>query len=176
MRTRVMLIRLVVLLVVASSGVLIRPENVTGNFLGPADQWPRCGLELQDVHPLFGGEAVLVEGSGACVIRVVRKGQEERYSLKLASDEALSLWKLCIGNDLLGVEVPQRVGVMDEARPEITLRNAAGQTRSVVKWARQKVQGFDSVYEALLKLVDKTETLKPGYEGKYEPGWKPPRV
>jgi hypothetical protein len=146
-------------------------RNPTAAFLGPDAQWPRCAVILNDIHPLWGGTAVILEGSGACVVRIVKQGQEKRFSLALTAEEARAFRGLCIENDLSTVEPPGRSGLPDQARPAIALRNAAGETRSVWKWDGDRVPRFDVVLEALKALAKKTEGLKPGFEGKHDRQW-----
>jgi hypothetical protein len=83
------------------------------------------------------------------------------------------LRKACIEADLLMVQIKDRPGMADEARPRIILRNAEGKTHELAKWAADKVSRFDQVYKTLLALRKKTEGVKPVYEGKYPRDWKP---
>jgi hypothetical protein len=63
--------------------------------------------------------------------------------------------------------------VPDEAHPEISLTNAAGESRKAAKWANDKALAFDKVYAVLVGISKRTAELKPEYEGKYDPTWKP---
>jgi hypothetical protein len=135
--------------------------SATAAFLGAEDQWPRCGIVLEDIQGLWGGTAIYLDTSGACLIRIVSGPNEKRFTLKLATEDTLALRKVCIEADLLSVQVKDRPGVPDEARPRIKLRNAEGKTHEVAKWANDKVPRFDQVYNALLALRKKTENLKP---------------
>lgn len=148
--------------------------NATATFLGPLSDWPKCKIALHDTQGLFGGRDVRVNGLRDCVISVVSRGlQEKRFRVSLIPEQTYVLRKLCIDGDLAALKIKDRPGLPDEARPEITLTNAAGETRSVAKWAGDKAPEFDAVYEALLAMVKKTEGKKPEYEGKYEPAEKP---
>ena len=165
------------LLVMLATGLAVQAAeepNATATFLGPEDQWSRCGIVLEDIQGLWGGTAVYVDGAGASLIRIVRGADEKRFTLKLATEETLALRKACIDADFLTVQVKERSGVPDEARPKITLRNAEGKTFAIVKWANDKVPRFDQVYNALLAFRKNVENLKPEYEGKRQQDWKPP--
>jgi len=150
--------------------------NATTAFLGPESQWPRCGIALQDIQGLWGGTAIYLEGSGVCLIRIVHHQNEKRFTLKLSLEETTALRKACIEADLLTVQIKDRPGMMDEARPRIILRNAEGKTHELAKWVSDAIPRFDQVYKPLLALRKKTENLKPKYEGEYQRDWKPVRV
>ncbi len=62
----------------------------------------------------------------------------------------------------------RRYGVPDEARLTITVVNAAGEGRSVAKWAGQKVERFDRIYAELLRLETQAQSVKTIYTGKYD--------
>lgn len=148
--------------------------NATARFLGSASQWSKCKIVLHDVQGLFGGRDICIDGLHDCIISLVSQGlQEKRFRMKLFPEETYVLRRLCIEGDLAALKIKERPGLPDEARPEITLTNAAGETCSVAKWAGDKVPEFDNVYEALMALERKTQNKKPEYEGKYEPAEKP---
>jgi hypothetical protein len=146
----------------------------TSDFLGPEEQWPECRIVLEDVQPLFGGTAIYLDGAGPCVIRIVDRGNEKRFRIKLSPETTLALRNVCIEADLLTVAIQDRPGVPDEAKPAIVLRNAKGETFTLAKWANDRVPRFDKVYKALLDLRKKTEGTKPEYDGKWQREWKPP--
>lgn len=148
--------------------------NATAKFLGSASAWPKCKIVLHDVQGLFGGRDICIDGLRECIISLVSHGlQEKRFRMKLFPEETYVLRRLCIEGDLATLKIKERPGLPDEARPEITLTNAAGETCSVAKWAGDKVPEFDNLYEALLALERKTGNKKPEYEGKYEPAERP---
>ena len=131
----------------------VTADNATAKFLGPESDWPKCKLALRDVHPLSGGRDVTVDGSGECTVRLVEKGVEKRFTLKLAQEEVAALRRMCIRSDLADLKIKDRPGVPDEAHPEISLTNAAGETRKVAKWANDKVPAFDKVYVVLVGIA-----------------------
>jgi hypothetical protein len=151
----------------------VTADNATSKFLGPESDWPKCKVALRDIQGLFGGQDVYVDGSGDCIVRLVEKGNEKRFSLKLAQEEAAALRRMCIRSDLADLKIKERPGVPDEAHPEISLTSAAGETRKAAKWANDKVPAFDKVYAVLVGISKRTADLKPTYEGKYDPAWKP---
>jgi len=152
----------------------VAAPNATAKFLGSASDWSKCKVVLRDVQGLFGGRDIRVDGIRDCVISVVSQGlQEKRFRLRLFPEETYVLRRLCIEGDLVALKIKERPGLPDEARPEIAITNAGGETRTVAKWAGDKVPEFDNVYEALRALVKKTQGKKPEYEGKYEGETKP---
>lgn len=149
-------------------------DNATARFLGPETGWSACHLELHDVHGLWGGTAVYVEGSGRCAVESVDRGQHERrFTLKLDPQEVTDLLRLCIASDLVGLRIKDRPGVPDEARPTIVLLEPSGRAHAVAKWSNDKVPGFDRVYAALRGLEKKTADQKPEFEGPFAWDWRP---
>ncbi|MBI3268942.1 MAG: hypothetical protein HYZ53_07965 [Planctomycetes bacterium] len=148
--------------------------NATGAFLGPEAGWGLCRLELLDVHGLWGGQNVYVEGSGRCVVRVVEPAQtERRFAFQLESQEALAVLRSCVSADLLSIRIPERPGVPDEAHPTLVLRAADGRAHTLYKWSNDKVPAFDGIYQGLLALIKKTEGLKPECTGPHDWKWRP---
>ena len=85
-------------------------------------------------------------------------------------NDVQGLW----GGRRIYVEGPKRVvvrlvrpGIPDEARPSITLVNAAGDKRVVAKWAGVKNERFDTVYSAMARLETFTTHLEPVSTGPY---------
>lgn len=126
------------------------PGNATEQFLGATTDWPKCSLQLHDIHPLFGGTDVLVKGDGSGTARVVKRPADTTYELQLTPEESSALRQLLIAKNFVDLKIPERRGVPDEARPQLILTNAAGKTFTLAKWANDKVPAFDYVYETLL--------------------------
>ncbi|MBI5365926.1 MAG: hypothetical protein HZA54_02715 [Planctomycetes bacterium] len=148
--------------------------NATATFLGPEAGRGRCRLELQDVHGLWGGNAVFVEHSGRCVVRVVGPGQDEkRYAWKLEPAAAAAFFAMCIESDLVALQIKERPGIPDEGHPVLVLLDARGRAHRVGKWQSDKVPAFDRIYEALLALAKQAEAQKPEFTGKFEWDWRP---
>lgn len=150
-------------------------EMSTAEFLGPEDGWARARLELRDVHGLWGGRDVRVDGAGRVIVRVVDPtGQEERYEATVPADEAKGLLRAAADADVLNVEVPQRRGAPDEARPRLVVVSGRGLDRSTSKWAGDAVPAFDGVQKALVALADRVVgQAKPTLAGRYDQHWRP---
>jgi hypothetical protein len=133
------------------------PVNRTAQFLGDAGTWSQAGLVLDDVHGLWGGRIITINGSGNTVLRLYSVAQwEQRFELQLASHEVQRLFELCIEHDLLRISFPQRTSFLpDEVRPTITLINASGQRHSVSCWAGDpRNTHFEVLYAILRRLED----------------------
>jgi len=148
-------------------------DGETGAFLGPPSGWDACRVELHDVHGLWGGVAVWVEGSGRAVVqRVDASRTEARYALALG-DDARALLRRAAEVDVLAVEVPDRPGVPDEARPRIVLQGPAGERREVSKWGSDEVAGLDAVLADLRAIAGRTGDRAPDARGPHDPAWRP---
>ncbi|GMV83119.1 MAG: hypothetical protein AMXMBFR7_43030 [Planctomycetota bacterium] len=131
----------------------------TAKFVGPDADWPKCLIQLRDVHPLHGGVDIDLQGDGACLIRIVGlppKRRETKTSLQLTQEQAQAFRTLCIQNDLIGLKIPVRPGMPGEGRPSIVLKNAAGQTFQISKWSSDKEPRFDDLGKALYAIAKET--------------------
>lgn len=149
--------------------------SLTVAYLGPSTLWQAAKFCLRDVQGLWGGREVYVSVA-RIIVRQVSRGIYERRVEFVNSDAAQALFQLCIENDFLIIEIDSRPGLPDEARPTLTLRNNTGREHTVAKWAGQKVERFDRIYEALLVLEKKAEILPAIYEGPFVPHWSPDKL
>lgn len=149
-------------------------DNETARFLGAEVDKSLARLELKDVHGLWGGSHVALAASGSVCVRLVDKtGEERRYVFTIDRKDALALVQLAADQDVLGLKPSERAGVPDEARPQIVVENALGATRSVFRWANDKVPAFEKVEQALHALEKKCEPLDPVFRGKPDPYFRP---
>lgn len=145
--------------------------NATQVFLGDESRWSSARVELHDVQGLWGGRRIYIAGTGQVVVQRVLPGmRERRYALELSAAAWTQLLRTFIEKDFVTIRPPERPGIPDEARPQITLVNAAKEQRSVAKWAGVSEGRFEAVYRALLEVERLTEQLKPVYEGPYNAG------
>lgn len=146
--------------------------NPTQQFLGEVITWPAVRLRLLNVHPLWGGCIIGLNGHGQVILQMVSPGQfERRYTFNLSADEVQALLALFIAQDFISIAIPTRTAVLpDEARAEIRLTNSAGQQHTVARWAHDSPNvRLAALLTALHALEQRTQTLKPDYEGPYRP-------
>ncbi len=141
-------------------------QNKTAEFLIHEYSWNKASLELHDVQPLFGGVIVRLPGwthSQAYVSRIAPDGTETKYRLPLkwTEGEKEKIIRLCVEHDFLTMQLEERPGIPDEARPSLTLRNSKRESHTVAKWAGVADARFEAIYQALLALAKRTETLQP---------------
>jgi hypothetical protein len=141
-------------------------QNKTAAFLIHEYSWNKASLELNDVQPLFGGVVVLLPGwthSQALVSRIAPDGTETKYRLPLkwTEGEKQQLIRLCVEQDFLTIQPEERPAIPDEARPSLTLRNSKRESHTVAKWAGVADARFDAIYQAMLTLAERTESLQP---------------
>jgi hypothetical protein len=143
--------------------------NATQDFLGDETQPAAASIELYDVQGLWGGRRIYVEGTRRAVVQLIQPGMlERRYEFAPGDDDIQQILDLFVENDFLTIKPNERPGIPDEARPRITLVNAAGVKWAVDKWAGAKDERFDAIYRALLRLEELTKTLDPVYSGPYK--------
>ncbi len=142
--------------------------NPTQVFLGDETHWLDVSIELFDVQGLWGGRRIRVTNGGQMVVQVVQRGMiEQRYELRLSPYDSRQLLGMLIENDFLTLHPAERSGIPDEARPIITVVNAAGEKWTVAKWAGVKDAHFDSIYAEFLRLEALTQSLEPVYRGPF---------
>jgi hypothetical protein len=162
------------LLLLANLGCVANGQeraNATSTLLGPEAGWDGCRLELHDVHGLWGGVAVYVDGRGSCYVeRVDQSRGAKRFWRAIPQDDARALFRLASEDDVAGLEIPERPGVPDEARPAIHVIGPESR-RAVSKWENDAVERFDRLRQALAALT--TEVGEPTWTGAYDPAWHP---
>lgn len=133
---------------------------------------------LRDVQGLHGGSSFYLK-EGIAIVQIVKRGeinqglQEKRYSLDISPKEIQKLERLISQHRFFEIEIPQRLGVPDEARPTITVTLASGESKTVSKWFNDRHPDFDVIYGHILDLTKKVKDISPTYKGPYDFGWVP---
>ncbi|HJR75364.1 MAG TPA: hypothetical protein VJ805_00250 [Nitrospiraceae bacterium] len=130
-------------------------------------------LRLDDVHPLHGGQNIVIWNDGTALSQVVtwRKDlsrlYEIRYKTGISPDVMGHLARL--SNTAVTEPLPPRAGFPDEPRPAITATLMLRKSIRLSKWAHEQYPKFDSVYTALLAETEKARKTTPIYKGPYDP-------
>ena len=134
---------------------------------------------LFDVQGLWGGQDLWISGDGNAVCRFVAsptQGQtglhETRYNFTLSAQQQTTLLQLVKKHRFFTLKTTERDGVPDEAHPIIFVRSGA-RSHSVGKWANEKRDDFDPIYQFLLQIIDSGRNGKHGHSGPLEWGWRP---
>jgi hypothetical protein len=127
-------------------------ENATAKFLGSKADWAKCEIHLKDIHGLWGGADVDLSGDGKCAVHRKLRGEDTRFEFKLTAEEVAALFALVVQDDFTALKLAERKGVPDEARAEISLKNAAGKTFELAKWSNDKEPRFDRLHQKLWEL------------------------
>ncbi len=144
-------------------------RNPTQVFLGDETHWPAVSIELFDVQGLWGGRRIRVRDGGQMTVQIVQPGMiEQRYELRLSPFDFRQLLSTLIENDFVTLHPAERPGIPDEARPTITVINAAGDKWTVAKWAGVEDARFGAIYAEFLRIEALTQSLEPVYHGPFE--------
>ncbi len=159
---------------------MIEPDNTTRQFLGTS-----FIIELHDIQGLFGGRNLRIESTGrALLLKVARSERgrglkEARYVSMLVKAEIAQLRHLLVSGEFMDLEIEERPGIPDEARPEIRITNGQGEILSAAAWetdlrispneeAKSPKKRFQQIYRHLLKLEwTVTERSLPLSRGKW---------
>lgn len=146
--------------------------NRTERFFDTKFHWPGVDIQLDDFQWLHGGRKIWVAGTGHVAVQTLEPGQQERrYEFKLSRVEVNQLIQTFIDFDFLNIDMPYRPGLPDEARPTIMVFNSKRWLESRAKWTGDQHEGFDAVYNQLLRLETLTKTMTPVYVGPYQAGY-----
>ncbi|MDJ0752344.1 MAG: hypothetical protein QNJ45_02420 [Ardenticatenaceae bacterium] len=144
-------------------------KNDTAEFLGHRFSWSKAQFSLEDVQALHGGVKVSILSWGDYFVhQIAPDGEKISYKIPISSAERDYLVNLFVEQDFVTIKPQERMGIPDEARPVITLRNSKGRERTVSKWAGEKNERFDELYQALKALAAQTEKgklIKPRFNG-----------
>ncbi|MGB3516975.1 MAG: DUF3592 domain-containing protein [Elainellaceae cyanobacterium] len=136
--------------------------NETSDFLGADDNWYNVVITLDEVHPLHGGIQLTVKGSGQVSVTLVKpRGQQTKYRFFINQDECQRLKQLLLEHNFLTIQPEERLGIPDEARPTITIKNAQHQSHRVAKWAGVQNDRFDPIYDILGAIAAQIQDHKP---------------
>lgn len=167
----------VVLLMMGAGCAGAGEKPSTADVMGPEDRREKAWIALADVHPLWGGRDIYVEGSGRVVVRdVPRRGgpDETRIAATIPADEARALLARAAELDVLNLKLVERPGVPDEGRPTIAVHGADGAEGRLTKWANDKVAAFDELMGKLTAIGEKAaKDGKAEQLGRYDYGWRP---
>ncbi|MFQ6102516.1 MAG: hypothetical protein ACE5OS_14985 [Anaerolineae bacterium] len=144
-------------------------RNVT-----PAQDRSLKSAILRDVHPLWGGRNVYLFGDGRLFVQMVARGaQESRYALQVEPARVEELARLLREHRFMQIEIEDRPGMPDEARPEIEVVWQSGARKAVARWANDTHPDFDAIYSWLVELAESATGQTPVYVGPYEEDWRP---
>ncbi len=131
-------------------------------------------LRLDDVHPLHGGQNMVISSDGTAMTQVVTwrkdlsKLHEVRYKTSMSPEVMGDLTKL--SNAAADSEGPSpRAGLPDEPRPTISATFQSQKSFRLLKWANDQYPKFDRIYAVLLGQIEKARNTTPVYEGPYDP-------
>lgn len=149
----------------------------TDDFLGGRGEWAKVRIALDDLHPLFGGRAVIVDAAGQALVRSVRGGpdgmREEIYRLGVMREDVERILDACVAQDFVTLTSATHCAPPDHAHPTVTLTNAGGEEHAVTNWDPPVPGGdgesdrrFAAVYRELRRweMVGQ-ETASPLHEG-----------
>lgn len=142
--------------------------NLTQLFLGPEETWPTATLLAASIHPLWGGWAIRLPGSGEATVRAVAPGARIERSFGLALDpaERRALFQRLIDLDLLSTRIAERKSfIPDETSTTLTLSRDR-RSFSITLWAHDPPQaGLRDLLTSLQALVSRATTHPPAPAG-----------
>ena len=125
-------------------------------------------LSQRDGQPLGGGRNVYRVGDGRLFVRIVARGaQETRYARRVEPAKVEELADLLREHRFMQIEIEERPGFPDEARPEIEVTWQSGESKTVAKWAGDVHLDFDAIYDWLIELAESVTGQTPVYVGPY---------
>lgn len=133
---------------------------------------PLQAFALFDVQGLWGGRALWAAVDRVATIQIVQPGLwEKRYQVILTDSQWAEVERLVACHHFFTLTVAERPGVPDEAHPVILAFAESGQAVRVGKWASDRHQDFDPIYDYLCGLCHVEG--KTFHEGRYAWDWQP---
>ena len=131
-------------------------------------------LRLDDVHPLHGGQNIVIWSDGTALSQVVvwRKNLSRLYEIR---------YKTGISPEVMGdlARLSNAAAATDRQRLALAFQTNRGRQITATfklqkslrlsKWAHEQYPKFDSVYAVLLGEIEKARRTTPIYEGPYDP-------
>lgn len=142
----------------------------------PGPSVPLKSFALHDVQGLHGGLSLWACEDRVAIAQIVEPSNgglwEKRYSLKLTNQQWAEVEQLVGAHHFQSIESANRAGVPDEARPTVVILPKVGTAKVVSKWANDRHEDFDPVYNYLMQLChgDGKELV---HEGKFDWDWRP---
>ncbi len=163
---------------------LFSAKNKTEEFLGSPDDREQVILQFNDMHGLYGGRVIVVNGSGNVMIQLVshnseqQKMWEKRYLFNISSEQPDEIFTEIINNDILTIQLEDRSGQPDEARIHFSITNGNNDFFKLETWEHASLPPgayqnsprakFDKTCLLLKRLEHVAETEeKPVQEGPY---------
>lgn len=137
--------------------------TTTLSFLGDRSTWQGAKVALDDIHGLWGGRRVVVQGDGVAFVTQVDLAQEEQtFRLVLGVERALRVFDVCAVNDILAIVFPAHTPVPDEVSTRLEITNPAGESQTVTHWANGPVDyRFEEARAVLTVVADNMEQFQP---------------
>jgi len=131
---------------------------------------------LRDVEGRWGGRTLWISAEGKAICSIVAGGKaglhEIRYTFDVSEEQRSHLLDLINKHEFFSLQTKNRYGIPGESRPSILIKSESGEY-AVGKWSGDNHEGFDPIYQQLLKIA---ETRKDGeviFQGTFDWNWKP---
>ena len=132
---------------------------------------------LIDIQPLFGGQNLFLNSNGDIIAEIVRMREKikcKRYKFNVPKSKINEFKDLLNEHNFPKIDIPERAGVPDEARPKIKIILNDGSKWTKSKWANDKHEDFDKIYGWMLNIINEAEEkYEPFYKGSFEYNWRP---
>ena len=166
------LAKAVVLIAFVGNGIVL--SGCGTQIATPAQDASLESVVLRDVHPLWGGRNVYLFGDVRLFVQLVgRGGQEARYALQVEPATVEELASLLREHHFMQIEIEERPGLPDEARPEIEVTWRSGAHKALAKWANDVHPDFDAIYARLIEFAEGVTDQTAVYVGPYDESWRP---
>jgi len=135
--------------------------NQTSDFLGDPATWSGARVTLDDVHGLWGGHRIMIEGDGHVVVETVgpARGQSGHVEAVVSLEEAHTLLAECVNRDLVSIQIPLPPTLLpDSVCTRLTLRNANGQDHIAIGWTGSETHPhFDALVRMVLDIATRVQ-------------------
>ena len=130
---------------------------------------------LRDVEGMRGGRTLWISAEGKAICSIVAGGKaglhEIRYTFDVSEEQSSHLLDLINKHEFFSLQTKNRYGIPGESRPSILIKSESGEY-AVGKWSNDNHDGFDPIYQQLLKIAEARKDGEIIFQGTFDWEWK----
>ncbi len=145
------------------------PET-TASLFGAPETWADLQIELNSVHPLWGGQIIRLSGPGHCSVRRVAPGKtfEQRYSFALSAAETRAIFHAFMAHDVCAIAPDHTTPIApDTVANQITISRGERSHQLLIWGDHPQDPILRELLNSLVRLKALTSGMTAVYVGPY---------
>jgi hypothetical protein len=138
-------------------------------------------LMLHDIQGLYGGRALYIRPDGSVIVQVVESREPDgledaRYEGALDAGARTRIVEALTAADFRNLDVPDRLGVPDEARAVLVVRYADGVVHRAAKWQDDEHAEFVRITTVVMEVARMITASSAPMRVPFDWEWRPSGV